>query len=83
MLRLLLEGESMSRTCQYCPGEVTSYRIILSVHNIGGEAVSVFGDRPAGIMSVYRHHPVALCSHHYEHLPKHVRHCSTEKGAWA
>ena len=71
------------KTCQYCSNDVTGFRIILSIHNIGGEAVS--GDsryRPAGIISVYRHHPVAVCSHHYEHLPRHLRHCRTQRGAW-
>jgi len=68
------------KTCQYCSSEVTSYRIILSKFNIGGEAVSHFStDRPAGIMSVYRHHPVAVCSHHYEHLPRHVRHYTNNR----
>jgi len=76
-------GSNMGRTCQYCASEVTGYRIVLSIHNIGGEALSILGQRPAGIISVYRHHPVAVCSHHYEHLPRHVRHCRTELGAWA
>ena len=75
MLRLLLEGESMSRTCQYCLKPVVSYRMVLTIHNIGGECVTTSSShRPAGIISVYRHHPVAVCDHHYHNLPRHVRH---------
>lgn len=68
-------GAYMSRSCQYCSSEVKNYRIILSKFNIGGEAVSPSSTaRPAGIISVYRHHPVAVCDHHYHNLPRHVRH---------
>lgn len=73
----------MKRTCQYCSQPIEGWRMTLSIHDIGGEAVS--GDsryRPAGIISVYRHHPVAVCKYHYFNLPRHVRHCSTERGAW-
>lgn len=71
------------RSCQYCSSEVMGFRIVLSIHNIGGEAVShSSAARPAGIISVYRHHPVAVCSYHYDNLPGHVRHCRTQRGAW-
>ena len=80
MLRLLLGGESMSRTCQYCSKPVVSYRMVLTIHNIGGECVTPSsGHRPAGIISVYRHHPVAVCRHHWGNLPKHIRHCQNER----
>lgn len=76
-------GSLMTRSCQYCSSEVTAYRMISSKFNIGGEAVShSMAARPAGIISVYRHHPVAVCDHHYHNLPRHVRNCRTERGAW-
>ena len=64
----------MSRTCQYCAQPISAFRIILSKHNVGGEAMAPLGHRPAGIISVYRHHPVAVCDYHYHNLPRHVRH---------
>jgi len=69
----------MGRTCQYCSNKVTAFRIILAKQYMAGEAVSVFGGCPAGIISVYRHRPVAVCSHHYEHLPRHVRHYTNNR----
>ncbi len=61
------------KTCQYCTRTIVAYRLILSRHNIGGECVTAFSSpRPAGIVSVYRHHPVAVCHHHYDNLPIHV-----------
>ncbi len=61
------------RTCQYCTRTIVAYRLILSMHNIGGECVSLLGaPHPQGIISVYRHHPVAVCDYHYHNLPKHV-----------
>ena len=83
MLQLLLGGESMTRTCQYCSKPINSYRMILSIHDIGGECMASLGQRPAGIISVYRHHPVAVCSHHYEHLPRHVRHHTNDRGLYS
>ena len=78
-----LGGLFMIKNCQYCSNVVTGYRIILSIHNIGGEAVSHFSaDRPAGIISVYRHHPVAVCDHHYHNLPRHVRHHTNNRGLY-
>jgi len=62
------------RTCQYCTRTIVAFRLILSRHNIGGECVTAFDSpRPAGIISVYRHHPVAVRDLHYHNLPKHVR----------
>ncbi len=73
----------MGKSCQYCPKPIDNYVMVLTVHDIGGECSTAFSSRsPAGIMSVYRHHPVAVCSHHYEHLPGHVRHCRTDRGCW-
>jgi len=61
------------RTCQYCTRTIVAYRLITSRHNIGGECVTAPGSpRPAGIISVWRHHPVAVCDHHYHNLPGHV-----------
>ncbi len=77
------------RTCQYCTRTIVAYRLILSRHNIGGECVTTLGSpRPAGIISVYRHHPVAVCHHHYDNLPKHVRgyispNCQSHSGSGA
>lgn len=73
----------MMKQCQYCSNQAENFRMILSVFNVGGVDVSRFvADRPTGITSVFRHHPVVVCSYHYDHLPRHVRHCRTERGAW-
>lgn len=73
-------GVQMNRSCQYCSNEVTAYRMTLSKFNIGGNLVSYsIAARPAGIMSVYRHHPVAVCSYHYDNLPRHVRHYTNNR----
>jgi len=71
---LYLGARSSMRSCQYCTRTIVAYRLITSIHNVGGECVTAFDSpRPAGIISVYRHHPVAVCHHHYDNLPKHVR----------
>lgn len=73
----------MAKSCQYCSKPIENYVMTWTIHDIGGECwTDINSPRPAGIMSVYRHHPVAVCSHHYEHLPGHVRHWSTKRGCW-
>ena len=63
------------KSCQYCHRSIAGFRLVLTRHNIGGQCVSALSaPRPQGIISVWRHHPVAVCSGHYEHLPSHVNH---------
>lgn len=65
------------RSCQYCHLPVTNYRMTVMKGNIGGECVTAIGSkRAAGIVSIYRYHPIAVCGHHYHNLPKHVSHWS-------
>jgi hypothetical protein len=63
------------RTCQYCHLTISRFRLILAIHTIGSDATTALGSpSPAGIISVYRHHPLAVCDFHYHNLPVHVRH---------
>jgi len=63
------------KTCQYCSRSIAGFHLVLTRHNIGGQCVSASGaPRPQGIISVWRHHPVAVCLSHYEQLPVHVNH---------